>query len=78
MIRGLARTAGVEHAVFAHALRHGFVTAALDAGVSLHRIRDAAPATATPGRPAASTVRVVASTTMPPTSRRTSNKVSAG
>ncbi|HVS42254.1 MAG TPA: tyrosine-type recombinase/integrase, partial [Candidatus Dormibacteraeota bacterium] len=42
VIRGLARTAGVEHAVFPHALRHGFVTAALDAGVPLHRVQDAA------------------------------------
>ena len=42
VIRGLARSAGVEHAVFPHALRHGFVTAALDAGVPLHRVQDAA------------------------------------
>jgi site-specific recombinase XerD len=42
VIRGLARAAGVEHAVFPHALRHGFVTAALDAGVPLHRVQDAA------------------------------------
>jgi site-specific recombinase XerD len=42
VIRGLARAAGVEHAVFPQALRHGFVTAALDAGVPLHRVQDAA------------------------------------
>ena len=41
VIRGLARAAGVEHAVFPHALRRGFVTAALDAGVLLHRVQDA-------------------------------------
>ena len=42
VVRGLATRAELEHAVFPHALRHGFVTAALDAGVPLHRVQDAA------------------------------------
>jgi integrase/recombinase XerD len=41
-IRRLARLAGIEHRVSPHALRHGFVTAALDAGVSLRDVQDAA------------------------------------
>jgi len=40
--RRLARQAGVPHRVFPHALRHGFITAGLDAGVPLHRVQDAA------------------------------------
>ncbi len=42
VIRRLATKAGIGHRVFPHALRHGFVTAALDAGVPLHRVQDAA------------------------------------
>ncbi|MGH7746529.1 MAG: tyrosine-type recombinase/integrase, partial [Candidatus Dormibacteria bacterium] len=42
VIRRLARTAQIGDHVFPHALRHGFVTAALDAGVPLHRVQDAA------------------------------------
>jgi integrase/recombinase XerD len=38
----LARTAGIEHAVSPHSLRHGFVTLALDAGVPLRDVQDAA------------------------------------
>jgi integrase/recombinase XerD len=38
----LARTAGLEHAVSPHSLRHGFVTLALDAGVPLRDVQDAA------------------------------------
>lgn len=38
----LARTAGLDHAVSPHSLRHGFVTAALDAGVPLRDVQDAA------------------------------------
>lgn len=41
-IRRLARLAGIPHPVSPHALRHGFVTAALDAGVSLRDVQDAA------------------------------------
>lgn len=42
IVRRLARSAGIEHAVSPHSLRHGFVTAALDAGVPLHVVQDAA------------------------------------
>lgn len=42
VIRRLARTAGIEHAVSPHSLRHGFVTLALDAGVPLRDVQDAA------------------------------------
>ena len=38
----LARSAGVEHRVSPHSLRHAFVTAALDAGASLRDVQDAA------------------------------------
>ncbi len=42
IVRRLARTAGLENAVSPHSLRHGFVTAALDAGVPLRDVQDAA------------------------------------
>jgi integrase len=42
VIRRLARRAGVAKATSPHTLRHGFVTAALDAGVSLRDVQDAA------------------------------------
>lgn len=42
IIRRLARTAGIERAVSPHSLRHGFVTLALDAGVPLRDVQDAA------------------------------------
>jgi integrase/recombinase XerD len=42
VVRRLARTAGIEHAVSPHGLRHGFVTLALDAGVPLRDVQDAA------------------------------------
>ncbi|MGH2949770.1 MAG: tyrosine-type recombinase/integrase, partial [Solirubrobacteraceae bacterium] len=42
IIRRLARLAGIEHAVSPHSLRHTFVTLALDAGVSLRDVQDAA------------------------------------
>lgn len=41
-VRRLARRAGVEHRVSPHSLRHTFVTAALDAGVPLRDVQDAA------------------------------------
>lgn len=41
VVRRLAREVGIE-AVSPHSLRHGFVTAALDAGVSLRDVQDAA------------------------------------
>jgi integrase/recombinase XerD len=42
VVRRLARMAGIEHTVSPHSLRHGFVTAALDAGVPLRDVQDAA------------------------------------
>jgi hypothetical protein len=42
VVRRLARTAGIEHVVSPHSLRHGFVTAALDADVPLRDVQDAA------------------------------------
>lgn len=42
IIRRLARTAGIEHTVSPHSLRHAFVTLALDAGVPLRDVQDAA------------------------------------
>jgi integrase/recombinase XerD len=44
MVRRLARTAGLEYAdrLSPHSLRHAFVTLALDAGVSLRDVQDAA------------------------------------
>jgi integrase/recombinase XerD len=41
-VRRLARAAGVEKTVSPHSLRHSFVTAALDAGVALRDVQDAA------------------------------------
>lgn len=41
-IRRLARLAGITKGVSPHLLRHSFVTAALDAGVSLRDVQDAA------------------------------------
>jgi len=42
VVRRLARDAGIGHAVSPHSCRHGFITAALDAGVSLRDVQDAA------------------------------------
>jgi integrase/recombinase XerD len=42
VVRRLARTARIEHRVSPHSLRHGFVTLALDAGVPLRDVQDAA------------------------------------
>lgn len=42
VVRRLARAAGIEKAVSPHSLRHSFVTAALDAGVPLRDVQDAA------------------------------------
>lgn len=41
-VRRLAQTAGIPHNVSPHSLRHSFVTAALDAGVPLRDVQDAA------------------------------------
>jgi integrase/recombinase XerD len=42
LVRRLARVAKVAHAISPHSFRHGFVTNALDAGVSLRDVQDAA------------------------------------
>lgn len=42
VVRRVARLAGIEHAISPHSLRHGFVTLALDAGVPLRDVQDAA------------------------------------
>jgi integrase len=42
IVRRIARQAGIARTVFPHTLRHAFVTAALDAGVSLGDVQDAA------------------------------------
>lgn len=42
IVRRLARAAGIDHTVSPHSLRHGFVTTALDAGVPLRDVQDAA------------------------------------
>lgn len=42
VVRRLAREAGISKRVTPHTLRHGFVTAALDAGVALRDVQDAA------------------------------------
>jgi integrase/recombinase XerD len=42
IVRRLARQAGITHSVSPHSLRHGFVTCALDAGVALRDVQDAA------------------------------------
>src|SRR5205085_2054830 len=42
VVRRLALAAGIAGAISPHSCRHGFVTAALDAGVSLRDVQDAA------------------------------------
>lgn len=42
LVRRLAIAAGITHAISPHSFRHGFVTAALEAGVSLRDVQDAA------------------------------------
>lgn len=42
VVRRLARQAGITKTISPHSLRHSFVTVALDAGVALHRVQDAA------------------------------------
>jgi site-specific recombinase XerD len=41
-IRRLARAASLDKPLSPHGLRHSFVTLALEAGVPLHRVQDAA------------------------------------
>jgi len=42
IVRRLARKAGIDKAVGPHTLRHAFITAALDAGVPLRDVQEAA------------------------------------
>lgn len=42
VVKRLARAAGISKTISPHSCRHGFVTAALDAGVSLRDVQDAA------------------------------------
>ena len=42
IVHKAARRAGITKAVTPHTLRHAFITAALDAGVSLHDVQEAA------------------------------------
>jgi integrase/recombinase XerD len=42
IVRRIARKAGVAHKVSPHSLRHAFITAALDAGVPLRDVQEAA------------------------------------
>ncbi len=42
MVRQVARRAGITKAIGPHTLRHAFITAALDAGVSLRDVQEAA------------------------------------
>ena len=42
IVRRLAKKAGIAHRVHPHALRHAFITAALDAGVPLRDVQEAA------------------------------------
>ena len=42
MVRRVARYAGIAKPVGPHTLRHAFITAALDAGVSLRDVQEAA------------------------------------
>ena len=42
IVRRIARRAGIAHRVHPHSLRHAFITAALDAGVPLRDVQEAA------------------------------------
>jgi site-specific recombinase XerD len=42
MVKRLARRAGITKRISPHSLRHSFITAALDAGVSLRDVQEAA------------------------------------
>ena len=41
-VKGIARRAGIVKKISPRSLRHGFITAALDAGVALRDVQDAA------------------------------------
>ena len=42
IVKRLARRAGIEKTISPHSLRHSFITAALDAGVALRDVQEAA------------------------------------
>ncbi len=42
MVKGLARPAGISKRISRHSLRHSFITAALDTGVPLRDVQEAA------------------------------------
>jgi integrase/recombinase XerD len=42
IVRGVARRAGLDKKISPHTLRHAFITAALDAGVPLRDVQEAA------------------------------------
>jgi site-specific recombinase XerD len=42
IVKRLARRAGIEKSISPHSLRHSFITAALDAGVALRDVQEAA------------------------------------
>ncbi len=70
-VKRLARRAGITKRISPHSLRHSFITAALDAGVPLRDVQEAA-SHADPRTPCATTGAGVLSTAMPPTSCRRS------
>ena len=67
IVRKAARRAGIGKAVTPHALRHAFITAALDAGVPLRDVRKQPPMR-TRGPPSGMTGPAAAWTCTPPTS----------
>ena len=66
-VKRLARQAGITKRISPHSLRHSFITAALDAGVPLRDVQEAA-SHADPRPPCATTAPDTASTDTPPTS----------
>jgi site-specific recombinase XerD len=73
VVRRLARHAGIDKTISPHSLRHSFITAALDAGVPLRDVQEAAP-TQTPEQPCATTGPDDHSTGTPPTSLQPSSQ----
>jgi Phage integrase family len=67
IVKRLARAAGITKRISPHSLRHCFITAALDAGVPLRDVQDAA-SHADPRTTSATTEPATASTATPPTS----------
>ena len=74
IVHRLAKRAGIEHRVGCHALRHAYITAALDAGVPLRDVQIAARH-ATLHRPPATTAPEATSTVTPTTSSPPSSPV---